>query len=214
MTSSVNIDCAKAELIEIGRDFHHRGWSLGTSSNYSVVLSSKPLQLLMTASGFDKGRLTPDQFVTVNEQLQPIGKTVLKPSAEAGLHLVLARTADAGAVLHTHSIWGTLLSERYLQQGYLQIGGYEMLKALAGITTHETMVRLSIFPNTQNIKQLATEVEAQLRDSKKPLRHGFLIAGHGLYTWGKDLSEARRHVEALEFLMEIIGLKHGLFAKV
>jgi methylthioribulose-1-phosphate dehydratase len=198
-------------LIETGRDFHHRGWSLGTSSNYSVVAERAPLQVLLTGSGFDKGRLTPAQFVLVDEQGKPVGKSGAKPSAETLLHVVLARAANAGAVLHTHSVAGTLLSEAHLPVGHLEISGYEMLKGLAGINTHETLLRVEIFPNTQDIPDLARRVEARLRDAAHPLRHAFLIAGHGLYTWGKDLAEARRHIEVLEFLFEIVARNKLIF---
>jgi len=199
-----------AGLIETGQDFHRRGWSLGTSSNYSVTLSRDPLRLLLTGSGFDKGRLTPEQFVVVNALSLPVGIGSPKPSAETALHVTLAREADAGSVLHTHSVWGTLLSEAYLDRGHIGIGGYEMLKGLSGITTHETEVKIAIFPNTQDIPALAHELAARLHDPATPLRHGFLIAGHGLYAWGKDLAEARRHIEVLEFLFEVIGRKNRL----
>src|SRR5262245_57282595 len=115
-------------LIETGRDFHHRGWSLGTSSNYSVVTGCDPLRLLVTGSGFDKGRLTPEQFVIVCEDVNAVSDWWRKPSAEVLLHVVLARSTGAGSVLHTHSIWGTLLSEAHAARGYLEISGYEMLK--------------------------------------------------------------------------------------
>lgn len=192
------------ELIEAGRDFYRRGWSLGTSSNYSMVISREPLELILTGSGFDKGNLTPEQFVRIDAQARLTVPSQNRPSAETALHTVLARVAEAGAVLHTHSIAATVLSQAYCSQGFLEIHGYEMLKGLAGITTHDTTLNLVIFPNTQDIATLASEVEARLLDKTNPLRHGFLMAGHGLYTWGKDVAEARRHVEVLEFLLEVI----------
>lgn len=215
MDSSINVSEKFAvqiqDLIETGRDFHRRGWSLGTSSNYSVVTGRAPLQLLLTGSGFDKGRLTLGQFVLVDEQGKLVEKSGAKPSAETLLHVVLARAADAGAVLHTHSVAGTLLSEAHSPAGHLEISGYEMLKGLSGINTHETCLRLEIFPNTQDIPDLARRVESRLRDATNPLRHAFLIAGHGLYTWGKDLAEARRHIEVLEFLFEVVARKKLIF---
>lgn len=198
-------------LIETGRDFHQRGWSLGTSSNYSVVMGRDPLRLLVTGSGFDKGRLTPEQFVIVGGDGNTVKDRRCKPSAEARLHVVLARSAAAGSVLHTHSVWGTLLSEAHAARGYLEISGYEMLKGLAGVTTHETSVRVEIFPNTQDIPDLARRVEKRLRDAGPPLGYAFLIAGHGLYAWGKDLAEARRHIEVLEFLFEVVGRRTRFF---
>lgn len=199
-------------LIETGRDFHHRGWSLATSSNYSVVTGRDPLRLLVTCSGFDKGRLTPEQFVIVGEDGKSVRDSGRKPSAEVLLHLALARGGAAGSVLHTHSIWGTLLSEAGAAHGYLEISGYEMLKALAGIATHEVTVRVEIFPNTQDMPDFACRVEKRLCDpGRPPLGCAFLIAGHGLYAWGKDLTEARRHIEALEFLFEVAARKSRLF---
>lgn len=201
---------AAAALIRVGREFHRRGWSLATSSNYSVVLDRAPLRLLLTGSGFDKGRLRVENFVEVDDQGRSLSPDAPKPSAETLLHVVLARSAGAGAVLHTHSVWGTLLSEAFAGVGVLPLHGYEMLKALAGVTTHEHVVRLAVFSNTQDIPDLASRVEARLHDAADPLRHGFLIAGHGLYTWGADLAEARRHIEALEFLFEVTGRKQTL----
>ncbi len=198
-----------SQLIECGRDFHRRGWSLGTSSNYSVVVSRDPLTLLMTGSGFDKGRLTPEQFLLVDENAAAIGETALKPSAEALLHTALAKHG-AGAVLHTHSVAATVLSEHFLKDGALRITGYEMLKGLSGITTHEAGAVIEIYPNTQDIASLATFVESRLQDSSNPLRHGFLMAGHGLYTWGVDIAAARRQIEVLEFLFEVVTQKRLL----
>ena len=198
------------ELIECGRDFHHRGWSLATSSNYSVVIDREPLTLLMTGSGFDKGRLQPDQFVIVDEGAKTLNSTFLKPSAEALLHTVLAKHG-AGAVLHTHSVAATVLSEHFLKDGGLRIAGYEMLKGLTGITTHESEAWIEIYPNTQDIAALATVIDARLQDPANPLRHGFLMAGHGLYTWGESIAAARRQIEVLEFLFEVVTQKRLLF---
>lgn len=200
-----------ARLIESGADFHRRGWSLGTSSNYSVVTCREPLRLLITGSGFDKGRLTESQFVVVDDQGRRLDPGHPKPSAETLLHVLLARVAGAGAILHTHSVWGTLLSEWKVTDGFVEIAGYEMLKGLAGITTHETSVRIAVVPNTQDIAALAESLEPRFREGDATLRHAFLMAGHGLYTWGRDLAEARRHIEVLEFLFEVTGKKLSVF---
>ena len=199
-----------SELIGIGREFHGRGWSLGTSSNYSVVTSRDPLQLTITGSGFDKGRLTPNDFVVVDAHGNPVTTGGPKPSAETLLHALLARCAGAGAVLHTHSVAATVLSELHASAGWLPISGYEMLKGLAGITTHETRVNIAIVANTQDIAALAAELEPRVSGPSPEIRHGFLMAGHGLYTWGRDLAEARRHIEVLEFLFDVLTRKRQL----
>jgi methylthioribulose-1-phosphate dehydratase len=192
-------------LQEIGAHFHRRGWSLGTSSNYSTVLGRDPLQLLITASGKDKDRLTPRDFVLVDGEGRPASATEPKPSAETLLHTLLVRRPGVGAVLHTHSVWATLLSQRHFAQGGFFIDDFEMLKGLAGVTTHEHREWVAIFDNSQDMAALARQVEQALDDPQRPTRHAFLLRRHGLYTWGRDLDEARRHVEILEFLLEVLG---------
>ena len=191
-----------AELAKIGAEFHSRFWALGTSGNFSAVLDRKPLRLLITSSGLDKSSLAPAHFLQIDE-----ASTVLKgkgrPSAESLLHIAVARARNAGCILHTHSIWSTILSDRHAAKGALEISGYEMLKGLEGVQTHRHHERIPIFENSQDIPALAAEVEAALLADSAP--HGFLLRAHGLYTWGTDLPQARRHVEIFEFLLEVVG---------
>ncbi|MEX2026105.1 MAG: methylthioribulose 1-phosphate dehydratase, partial [Pirellulaceae bacterium] len=181
-------------LRELGAMFWQRGWSVGTSSNYSVVVSREPLELLVTASGMDKGRLKRSDFVRVGENGKPTVEGQPKSSAETLLHVVAASQPGVGAVLHTHSVWGTLLSDIFFPQGGIEISGYEMLKGLEGVRSHEYTGFVEIFENTQDITSLAEQVRDRLHDAARPLAHGYLIRKHGLYTWGRDLDEARRHV--------------------
>lgn len=198
---------AGVELLRaIGRQFHDFRWSLGTSSNYSVVLQRDPMRLLLTASGKDKGALGIDDFVVVDAAGKSLVSGLGKPSAETGLHTLLAELPGTGAVLHTHSVWGTLLSDRYGEAGFI-IEGFEMLKGLEGITTHEVRKEVEIFANDQDIARLSARVRPRLIDPVRPLTHGFLIERHGMYTWGKDLAAARRHVEIYEFLFEVLARK-------
>ncbi len=201
------------DLCDIGRRFYAQGWSVGTSSNYSIVTGREPLELLVTASGMDKGMLTPADFVRVNSQGDPIVATPSRSSAETMLHVVLGTEPEIGSVLHTHSIWATLLSDIFFADGFLEIAGYEMLKGLAGISTHDTSIKLKIFENTQDIRGLSREV-ARLRQAADPsLQYGFLMRRHGMYTWGSNVQAARRHVEILEFLCEVLGRKLSMAVK-
>jgi methylthioribulose-1-phosphate dehydratase len=195
-----------AQVAEIGRQCYARGWALGTSGNFSAVVSRDPLRLAITTSGVDKGTLSAGQIVEIDEQ----GKVVAgsgRPSAEVSLHLAIARARGVGAVLHTHSIWSTILSDAATEDG-LALEGYEMLKGLDGVGTHEHREWLPILDNTQDWAAAVPKVEAILRDH--PDAHGFLIRRHGLYTWGRDLNEAKRQVEILEFLFEVMGRKRGM----
>lgn len=208
--SPPNIVSAIDGLREVGREFHARGWSVGTSSNYSVVVSREPLELLVTASGKDKGNLQTTDFVRVDADGQPVFDGQPKSSAETLLHTVLASQPDVGAVLHTHSVWTTLLSQLYADAGGFEIEDYEMLKGLEGVKTHQHTEWVEIFDNTQDIASLAEEVAAHLRDPNRRWQHGFLMRQHGLYTWGRTLFEARRHIEIFEFLFECLVRKRSL----
>jgi methylthioribulose-1-phosphate dehydratase len=192
-------------LRDVGATFWQRQWSVGTSSNYSVVLGREPLELLVTASGKDKGRLTRSDFVRVGASGKPTVDGQPKSSAETLLHVVAAQQPGVGAVLHTHSVWSTLLSDFYFPQGGFEVSGYEMLKGLEGVATHEATAWVEIFDNTQNIPSLAEQVRERMNDAADPLQYGYLIRRHGLYTWGRDLAEARRHVEIFEFLFECVA---------
>jgi methylthioribulose-1-phosphate dehydratase len=194
------------QLAEIGRQCYARGWALGTSGNFSAVVNRDPLRLAITISGVDKGTLSVGEIVEIDEHGNVVAGSG-RPSAEASLHLAIARARGAGAVLHTHSIWSTILSDAATEDG-LAIEGYEMLKGLDGVGTHEHREWLPILDNTQDWAAAVPQVEAIL--TEQPNGHGFLIRRHGLYTWGRDLAEAKRQVEILEFLFEVMGRKRGM----
>jgi methylthioribulose-1-phosphate dehydratase len=210
----------RSQLAGIGRRFYTRGWALGTSGNFSAVVSRQPLKLAITASSVPKGRLSPADILTCGEDgevLTPVSKRSSKarsrsvrrpsgsrlPSAETLLHLEIARRRDAGAVLHTHSVWTTILSDIHAADGGFDISGFEMLKGLNGVRSHEHREWIPIIENDQDMPRLARRVGATLDEFRNA--HAFLLSRHGLYTWGETLDEAERHVEILEFLFETLG---------
>jgi len=202
------VDAVARELAEVGRRFYQRGWVMGTSGNLSVVIDRDPLRAAMTPSGAHKGHLRPDQILTVDAGANVVGEAGGRPSAEALLHLELISGRGAGAVLHTHSIWSTILSDRSAAAGALDIHGYEMLKGLDGVTSHDHRERIPILDNDQDMTRLSAVVRRVLGESGGA--HAFLLRRHGLYTWGRTLGDAERHVEILEFLFEAIGRSgHG-----
>lgn len=189
-------------LARVGRGFYERGWVLGTSGNFSAVVSRDPLRLAITSSSVDKSMLTPEHILLIDEAgivLEGNGR----PSAETLLHLAVVRLRGAGAVLHTHSVWSNILSGAHAAEGGLMIEGYEMLKGLDGVSTHEHAEWLPIIENSQDMTKLAAAVQETLTQHQGS--HAFLLRRHGLYTWGSDIAEAKRHVEILEFLLEVTG---------
>ncbi len=191
----------RASLCGVVRELGAQGWCQGTGGNFSVTVSRDPMRLLITRSGADKRHLGPADLMLVGEDAGPASGETGRPSAETALHCRIVAATGAASVLHVHSVANTLLSEHFVEQGGFTLRGYEMLKGLSGVTTHEAEVFVPIFANSQDIPRLAEEVAKLL--AGHPEKRGFLLAGHGLYTWGGSLAEAKRHVEIFEFLFEL-----------
>jgi methylthioribulose-1-phosphate dehydratase len=185
-------------LCATARWCYTQGWVPATSGNFSVRVNER---ILITASGLDKGTLTTAGLLEVDGSGQVLSGAG-RPSAETGLHLVLYRTRpQASAILHVHTVWNTLISARHAPRGYVPIEGYELLKGLSGVTSHAYIERVPILENSQDYEDLAAQLEMALE--AHPHAHGVLLSRHGLYTWGQSVAEARRHLEALEFLFEV-----------
>lgn len=191
------------ELLQSIHFFERKGWTPATSTNHSVRLT-QPERFLITRSGVDKSLLTETDFVVINSDGQLIDDNpAVKPSAETGLHTMVYRLfPEVGCVLHTHSPLGTYLSRQAAPQKYLRLEGWEVLKGLSGNLTHDMTMDLPIVSNSQDMQDIVREMQTHWANSPK----GFLIAGHGLYTWGKTVAEAKRHIETLEFLFEVYYL--------
>ena len=202
-TDSGDQDLLRREIEELcatARQCYARGWVPATSGNFSVRSGDR---VFITASGLDKGKLTPEDLLEVG-----VDGTVLggegRPSAETGLHLAIYRERPGSrAIVHVHSVWNTLLSGRFEADGLVSLRGYELLKGLAGVQTHEHEEHVPIIPNTQEYAPLVEKLRGVLQENGAA--HGVLLSRHGLYTWGESVAEARRHLEALEFLFEVEG---------
>lgn len=201
-TPKLSTDAAK-HLAEAGREFYRRGWVLGTSGNFSALIENVPIRVCITASGNEKGELNDSHFLEVDGSGEVVSGDG-SPSAETALHLAIYRLIPtAGSILHTHSVWGTLLSDVFFERGAIEIEGYEMLKGLAGVNTHEHKERVPVIENSQDYEHLSAEIEKVIRADGGV--HGVYLRKHGLYTWGADITEAKRHIEIFEFLFEVLG---------
>src|SRR5688572_27955026 len=112
----------------------------------------------MSPSGVDKGELTAQQLLTIDENARVISDPPVKPSDESLLHVRIVKERNAGAVLHTHSVWNTMLSDLYAHENGINITGYEMLKGLQGVGSHEHSEWLPIIKNSQDMPALANTV--------------------------------------------------------
>jgi methylthioribulose-1-phosphate dehydratase len=190
------------ELLEAIQYFSRKGWSPATSTNYSIRLGN-PDQFLISRSGVDKSRFVASDLIVIDGKgsVAPISQGPgIKSSAETEIHTAIyQRFPEVQCVLHTHSPLGTYLSQKFVKAWEIKFSDWEILKGLAGITTHLTTVVLPVVNNHQDMPSILNEMDPHWHNNP----HGFLIAGHGLYTWGKSVAEAKRHIETFEFLFEL-----------
>jgi methylthioribulose-1-phosphate dehydratase len=194
------------ELVESVRFLNAKGWTPATSSNFSARIPGQDEVVAISRSGVDKAAFTSTDVILVDGEGRVVWPEGAKASAETLIHLAVYELYRPGAVLHTHSVHGTAYSLLHVPEGLGCFSGLELLKGLAGVTTHETTVEVPIFPNDQDMLRLAGLITREL--TRNPVQ-GFLIEGHGLYTWGATVAEARRHVEVFEFLFEHALLMEG-----
>ena len=197
----VVLDFHKAEqLVTLIRWINDCGWSPATSTNYSF--RNGPNSIAISQSGIDKSAFTIDHLMLIDENGKPFPNfSHLKSSAETYLHTVLYQeNPEVNVILHTHSVYGTILSQYFLKERVLLLEGYEVLKGIGNNKTHEVIVQMPIFPNTQDIETLSEDFRKRYR--AEPEMQGYLISNHGLYTWGKTMAEAKRQLEVFEFLLE------------
>ena len=178
-----------------------RGWVPATAGNFSFRDAAGSGRIFITRSGLDKGAITPADLLEIDGECNVLAGEG-KPSAETSLHgVIYRRFPEAGAIFHVHTIWNTLLSDRFATDGAVSLENYELLKALSGVATHEHRELVPILENSQEYAGLARELEAALGNYASA--HGVLLRRHGLYTWGESVAGARRHLEALEFMFEV-----------
>ncbi|MES2312907.1 MAG: methylthioribulose 1-phosphate dehydratase [Pseudomonadota bacterium] len=188
--------CADS-IAHTARELAALGWTPATSSNFSMRVDAE--HAAITVSGRHKGRLDRNDIMLVDLDGHAVG-TEARPSAETALHTqIYRRRPEVRAVLHTHSRTQSVASRLFAGEGVIRLQGWELQKAITGYNTHESTLEIPVFPNTQHMPELVAQVDAWL-DAGKPL-HAYLIDGHGIYTWGRDMAEAQRHLEALEFLL-------------
>ena len=190
---------APSVLIRLGQRLYDRGWLPATSGNLSARVGDR---VLSTGSGVDKGAMLPADLVWTDREGRVLAGS--RPtSAELALHLLLYRLLpDARCVLHAHSPAATLCARRFLDQGHASpmiLSGWEIQKAIEGVRSHTDTLRLPVVANDQDVPRLAAAVERVL----SPMSHAWLIAGHGIYAWGRDPAAAFRHLEAWEYLLSL-----------
>ena len=203
MQYSQDFKTAATALCNAGRFIDSKGWVPATSGNFSARLPNGTIAI--TTSGKHKGHLQVEDIMLIDANANPLdGK---KPSAETELHTSLyQRYPSINAVLHPHPMNSVLVSKLFNNE--IILADYELLKAFKDIDTHETKIIVPIFPNDQDIPRLAGLIDAYLDTANSC--YGYIIAGHGVYTWGESVNEALRHLEALDYLLACELRLHGV----
>ncbi|MFD1031654.1 methylthioribulose 1-phosphate dehydratase [Metaplanococcus flavidus] len=186
-----------SELADVKDVLAARDWFMGTSGNLAIKVNSEPLQFLVTASGKDKSKRTDEDFLLVGADGEPVETTHLKPSAETLLHSAIFNKTSAGCSLHVHTVANNVLSELYGRDGKIDFKGQELIKAF-GLWDEDAVLSIPIITNHASIPRLAEDFEEHLSADKGAV----LIRNHGITVWGKDAFEAKKLLEASEFLFQ------------
>jgi methylthioribulose-1-phosphate dehydratase len=191
------------QLKQVKTIFADKGWFPATSGNLSIRLGeavkSDAFNFAITSSGKDKSVHTPEDYLLVNEKGQPTEETALKPSAETLIHCEIYRLTGCGAIFHVHTVFNNIISELFWEQQSIPVQGVELIKAF-NIWEDEAKIEVPILPNYTDIPKIAELVENRL-NLKVP---GIMLRKHGIYAWGANAFEAKRHLEAFEFLFEYV----------
>lgn len=195
-----NIQNQKEKIAETIRNYHQKGWSPATSTNYSFRKDSWDKEIFVSRSGIDKSQFSAEDFIKVDFDGTPTVEFYnQKPSAETLIHCVLYDLfPQTLAILHSHSVYSVLNSQKYTEE--ILFEGYEIQKGFKGQTTHESRISIPILENSQDM--LAFSNLMRLKKDKFS-NHCFIIKNHGTYAWGENLFEAKRHLESLEYLLEV-----------
>jgi methylthioribulose-1-phosphate dehydratase len=187
----------KTQLAETIRQYNSKGWSPATSTNYSFM--DKQGTIWVSRSGVDKSEFHPDDFITVNSDGLPIGEYEgIKPSAETLIHCALYELfPETKVILHSHSLYPVLISK--VSKDFISYENYEIQKGFEGQFTHENKIEIPVFDNSQDMLKLNAIIKQNVARINT---HCFILRGHGTYAWGRNLFEAKRHLETLEYLCQ------------
>ncbi|MFF2446056.1 methylthioribulose 1-phosphate dehydratase [Neobacillus sp. NPDC058068] len=183
------------ELADVKDELAKRDWFMGTSGNLAIKVSDHPLRFLVTASGKDKRKRTAEDFLLVDEFGRAVEETQLKPSAETLLHVEIYRKTNAGCSLHVHTIDNNVISEVYGDNGEVTFKGQELIKAFDK-WEEEAVLKIPIIRNYAHIPTLAHAFSEHVSGDTGAV----LIRNHGITVWGRNAFEAKKILEASEFL--------------
>lgn len=188
----------RESLAQTIRAYNHKGWSPATSTNYSFKTVSN--EIYVSRSGVDKFEFDDLDFILIDShgRLIPANPDI-KPSAETLIHCEIYRMfPETAVILHSHTVNSVLMSNT--QDASISFEGYEIQKGFAGQKTHDAKIEIPILENSQDMNAFSESLKARQEELSN---HCFIIKKHGTYAWGRNLFEAKRHLETLEYLLEV-----------
>lgn len=190
------------QLAELVRKLNLTGHNPATSGNYSHRSDENKNYAFVSETGIDKGQFSENNFIPLNIHTKDSHDFYKgrRSSDETDVHLAIFQATDANCVLHSHMVEALHFCDLHRGKAFADLKGLELLKGFKGITSHETIVQIPIFENTQNIEELAMSIKPSLTLDKNC--YGVLLAGHGIYVWGNTVSEAKRHLEVFEYIFK------------
>ncbi|MCK8490069.1 methylthioribulose 1-phosphate dehydratase [Paenibacillus sp. MBLB2552] len=199
---------ALSAVNRIRDEFAARGWFPATSGSLSVRVggwAADRFAFAITAAdetGWPELSEEPSHragVLFVDAAGEPCEPTRLKPSPDTPIHARIYRMTGCGAIIHVHTVYNNVVSEFFLSDGGIPLKGYELLKNLGIWETHPE-IRVPILQNAAEFSAILKQIPGEL-DTRVP---AFLLHNHGIYVWGSSVKEAKRHLEALEFMFEVL----------
>jgi methylthioribulose-1-phosphate dehydratase len=194
------LDVLKEEMVQTIRGINAKGWSPATSTNYSFRESAKSDVLFISKSGIDKEKFELTDFMTTDRKGKPTDEFKgVKSSAETEIHTTIYDMfPETTVILHSHSIYPIVITQHCGDNVLFE--GFELQKGFEGVTSHMEPVEIPIFGNTQDIAGFSKMLT---KHKKELLYHCFIMRKHGIYAWGKNIFEAKRHLETLDYLCHV-----------
>ena len=190
-------ESARAAIVEMGHTLIAKNLVAGSWGNISCRIDEQSIAITPSGRGYEL--LKPEDVVLIDREGAVLeGKRI--PSSELKVHTAIYNAyPEAGAVIHTHSIYASALAAMHqdvpaIIEDIVQIIGgrvYCAEYALCGT------------------QELADKTVAALRGRKAAL-----LANHGAVCWGKNLQEALLVAEILEKAAQIAVICAGIGGKV
>ncbi|OQN99384.1 Methylthioribulose-1-phosphate dehydratase [Cryoendolithus antarcticus] len=218
-------------ICSLCRQFYGHGWVTGTGGGVSIRHDK---HIFLAPSGVEKELMQPEHiFVMDYASREYIRRPLaLKSSACTPLFLAAFTLRGAGCCIHTHSQWAvlvTLLCEAGMQgrKGVFEISQIEQIKGISRGGTGSTEIaeggrklgnlsyfdtmRIPIIENTAHEEDLKESLEKAMLEW--PETCAVLVRRHGVYVWGKDVTQAKTQAESLDYLFQLAVEMHKLGLK-